>query len=192
MRMILMRTHLTGSVKSMDKISKITGFLLLSSVTERTNEVAQLVAPIAAKLLLNDVASLLREEETDIADLEEYHHGMTQLIADCALLQAYGFIESRHTRQIIRDCWNYPYVGVDLVQYAHASKIFDEATGDATLIAVQAVLADINYAKAVEQVKGGRDKAIGALVGAVMKKVKGDPKQIKEMLAAEMGVTLPA
>jgi len=176
----------------MDKLSKITAFLLLYHNYHRTADDYKLVGPVVAKLLLNDVVTLLRDEGTEIHELEEYHYGMTQLIADCALLQAHGYIESRHVKKILKDCWNYPYVGFDLVQYAHASKIFDEASGDSLMIEVRAVLADVNYAKTVEQVKGGRDKAIGALVGAVMKKVKGDPKQIKEMLASEMGVTLSA
>jgi aspartyl-tRNA(Asn)/glutamyl-tRNA(Gln) amidotransferase subunit B len=176
----------------MDKLTKISTFLLLSSVGKQTDDDKKLLGPAVAKLLLNDVVPLAREEGIEVHELEEYHYGMTQLIADCAVLQAAGFIEARHAKKIIKDCWNFPYVGFDLVQYAQASKIFDEADGDVILVEVQAVLADPNFAKAVEQVKGGKDKAIGALVGAVMKKVKGDPKQIKEMLAREMGITLPA
>lgn len=135
---------------------------------------------------------LAKEEGIEVHELEDYHYGMTQMVADCALLIVHGYMEARHAKKIIKDCWNYPYVGFDLVQYARASKIFDEADSAALLKFVREVLADANYAKAVTQVKEGKDKAIGALVGAVMKKVKGDPKQIKEMLAAEMGVTLPA
>jgi Asp-tRNA(Asn)/Glu-tRNA(Gln) amidotransferase B subunit len=175
----------------MDKLSKITAFLLLSSFCRRTEADDKLVGPIIAKLMMNDVTTLLRDEGTEVHELEEYHYGMTQMIADCAVLQANGFIESRHTKQIIRDCWKYPYVGCDVVQYAQASKIFDEAGNDVLLLEVQTVLADANYTKIVAQVKGGNYKAIGALVGAVMKKVKGDPKQIKEMFANEMGVILP-
>jgi aspartyl-tRNA(Asn)/glutamyl-tRNA(Gln) amidotransferase subunit B len=176
----------------MDKLAKVTAFLLLSSVSTQSDGDKKLLGPFVAKLLLNDVVPLAREEGIEVHELEYYHYGMTQMIADCAALQAAGLIEARHAKQIIKDCWHFPYVGFDLVQYAQASKIFDEAGGDVLLVEVQAVLADPNYAKAVEQVKGGKDKAIGALVGAVMKKVKGDPKQIKELLASEMDVTLPA
>jgi aspartyl-tRNA(Asn)/glutamyl-tRNA(Gln) amidotransferase subunit B len=176
----------------MDKLTKISAFLLLSSFCERTDADDQKLGPAVAKLLLNDVVPLARDEGIEVHELEDYHYGMTQMIADCALLQVHGFIEPRHAKKIIKDCWNFPYVAFDLVQYASASKIFDEAGGDVILTFVREVLADANYAKAVTQVKEGKDKAIGALVGAVMKKVKGDPKQIKELLAAEMGVTLPA
>lgn len=176
----------------MDKLSKITAFLLLTSLCNQTEEDQKLVGPFVSKLLVNDVFPLAQKEDVEADEIEDYHYGMTRLVADCALLQAHGFIEARHAKKIIRDCWNYPYVGFDLVQYARATKIFDEAGGDEILTFVRAVLADANYAKAVAQVKEGKDKAIGALVGAVMKKVKGDPKQIKELLAAEMGVTLPA
>jgi Asp-tRNA(Asn)/Glu-tRNA(Gln) amidotransferase B subunit len=176
----------------MDKLSKIAAFLLLTSVCEQTADDQKLVGPVVAKLLTNDVFPLAQKEDTEPHEIDEYHYGMTQLVADCALLQAHGFIEARHAKKIIKDCWSFPYVGFDLVQYARATKIFDEAGGEEILTFVREVLADPNYAKAATQVKEGKDKAIGALVGAVMKKVKGDPKQIKELLANEMGVTLPA
>lgn len=176
----------------MDKLSKIAAFLLLTSFCEQTDDDKKLIGPFAAKLLTNEVFPLAQKEDTAPNEIEEYHYGMTQLVADCALLQAHGLIEARHAKKVIRDCWNFPYVGFDLVQYARVTKLFDEAGGDTILVEVKAVLADPNFAKAVTQVKEGKDKAIGALVGAVMKKVKGDPKQIKELLAAEMGVTLPA
>jgi aspartyl-tRNA(Asn)/glutamyl-tRNA(Gln) amidotransferase subunit B len=171
----------------MDKLSKISAFLLFAC-KEKNEEEQKMIGAVAARILMNEVAPLLNNEDTEWHEVEHYHYGFTELIHDCALLQAYGFIESRHVKKIIKDCFSFPYVGFDLVQYAQVTKIFDEAAGDDLLKVVRDVLADPAYAKAVEQVKDGKEKAIGALVGAVMKKVKGDPKQINTMLKAEMNV----
>lgn len=171
----------------MDKLTKITAFLLFAS-KEKNDEEKKMVGPVVARLLINEVMPLLREEGTELDEIEYYHYGFTDLVHDCAVLQAYGFIESRHVRKIIKECFSFPYVGFDLVQYAIESKIFDEAGSDLLLVEVRAVLADPAYAKAVEQVKDGKEKAIGALVGAVMKRVKGDPKQINSMLKAELDI----
>jgi hypothetical protein len=48
------------------------------------------------------------------------------------------------------------------------------------LDAVQAVVAE--QTKAVEQYKGGIDKALNALVGGVMKRFKSDPAIVRELL----------
>lgn len=172
----------------MDKLTKISAFLLFAC-KEKNEDETKMVGQVAARILMNEVAPLLRDEDTEWHEVEHYHYGFTELIHGCALLQAYGFIEARHVKKIIKDCFNFPYVGFDLVQYARATKIFDEAAGDDLLKVVRDVLADPAHAKAVEQIKEGRERAIGALVGAVMKKVKGDPKQINSMLKAEMGIS---
>jgi aspartyl-tRNA(Asn)/glutamyl-tRNA(Gln) amidotransferase subunit B len=51
--------------------------------------------------------------------------------------------------------------------------------------AIEAVLA--KNAKIVEDVRGGKQAAVGPLIGQVMKEVKGaDPKQVREMVLAKI------
>ena len=54
---------------------------------------------------------------------------------------------------------------------------------------VDEVLADPANAKAVEDIKGGKGKAIGALMGQIMKKSKGqaNAKMVTEMIRKRLG-----
>ncbi|MEM6854689.1 MAG: Asp-tRNA(Asn)/Glu-tRNA(Gln) amidotransferase subunit GatB [Planctomycetota bacterium] len=53
---------------------------------------------------------------------------------------------------------------------------------------IAAVLADPKNEKAIEQIKGGKDKAIGALLGQIMKLSKGqaNPKAVGEKIKAQL------
>jgi aspartyl-tRNA(Asn)/glutamyl-tRNA(Gln) amidotransferase subunit B len=80
--------------------------------------------------------------------------------------------------------------GVELVDAIIAEKSL-AITADVGELApvIDAVLA--KNAKAVADVKGGKQQAIGALIGQVMKQAKGaDPQVVREMLVAKIG-TLP-
>jgi GatB domain len=52
------------------------------------------------------------------------------------------------------------------------------------LQAIQAIMAE--QTKAVEQYKGGADKALNALVGGVMKRHKSDPTIVRELLIKQI------
>lgn len=132
-----------------------------------------------ARVLINEVFPKLATEETDISDIELYHYGLTGVISDLSLLLSEGYIDYRHVKQTVKDCW-YKYVGYDLMQYATEVGLFDEAGGDELEAAIQQVLAANE--KAVAQIKAGNEKASGALIGQVMKIVKTDPKTLKERL----------
>ena len=80
--------------------------------------------------------------------------------------------------------------GIDLVDAIIAEKSL-AITADAGELApvIEAVLA--KNAKIVADVKGGKQQAVGALIGQVMKQAKGaDPQAVREMLIAKIA-TLP-
>ena len=141
-------------------------------------------ARACAHILLQEVMPRLDHEETEIEDSEEYHFGLKDLIVDLSLLYSEDFIEWRHVKKTIKDCWSYPYVGYDFIQYAVATGLLDESDGDELLTVVREVMAE--NPKAVEQLRAGKDKAIGALVGLVLKKTKADPKQVNSLIRSEL------
>ncbi len=54
--------------------------------------------------------------------------------------------------------------------------------------AIDVVLADPKHAKAIADVKGGKQQAVGPLIGNVMKHLKGaDPKAVRERLIERIG-----
>jgi len=141
---------------------------------------------IIANLITNDIQSKIDNDGISWGEMKDYHPDFTELLADCAKAQSAGVLENRHVKKIINDCWNYPYIGYDLIQYCRETKILEEAGGDVLLGLVKQALLD--NPKAVEELKNGKDKAIGALVGAVMKKQKANPVEIQNLIKAEIGI----
>ena len=141
---------------------------------------------IIANLMMNEIQYRLDADSISWSDIDEYHFGFKELIADCAKAQAAGVLENRHVKKIINDCWNYPYVGYDLIQYCRETKILDEAGGDALLELVKQAI--IDNPKAVSELLSGKEKAIGALVGSVMKKQKANPIEIQSLVKTELGI----
>lgn len=136
--------------------------------------------PIVATLLINIVQPKLDLEDTDFYDIETYHYGFTELLAGCAIGIHLGVLKTHHVRKIINDCWRYPYVGYSLIQYLNETKILDEIDGSVLDAAITKVMAE--NAAVCDNVRKGNDKAIGALVGKVLKEHKADPATVKNML----------
>jgi aspartyl-tRNA(Asn)/glutamyl-tRNA(Gln) amidotransferase subunit B len=140
---------------------------------------------IIANLLLNEIQPKLDAESTSWDELELYHYGFKDLIADCAKGQVAGVLENRHVKKIISDCWS-KYPGYDLIQYCRETKLLEEAGGNELLALVKQAIIDLP--KAVEELKQGKEKAIGAIVGSVMKKQKANPVEIQNLIKAELGL----
>lgn len=150
--------------------------LFLSTVLPVNDE--QEAARLVAKYLVNDIIPRLKAEDTPVEDIEEYHYGFTELLSDCVKAQLAGVLEARHVKQAINDCWSFPYVGYDLMQYCFATGAFE---GTAGLEETVKLVLEQNE-QAVHDINNGKTKAIGALVGAVMKRIKADPVEIKALI----------
>jgi Asp-tRNA(Asn)/Glu-tRNA(Gln) amidotransferase B subunit len=139
------------------------------------------VSQIVSKLMLNDIQAKLDADNHTWADMDTYHYGFSQLLSDCARGRAHGILDARQIKKIIDDCWSYPYVGYDLIQYVVKSKLFDgEVAGDALTAIVKKVME--SNPKAVDELRQGKDKAIGALMGAVMKQQKASPQEVQAII----------
>jgi Asp-tRNA(Asn)/Glu-tRNA(Gln) amidotransferase B subunit len=141
---------------------------------------AKEAGPLLAPLLINIIAPKLEADGMTFEQMDEYHYGFTELLADCACGMHAKVLTHRHVKKIIDDCWNFPYVGYDLFRYIRETNLLDEVEGDALEKILDEVIAANE--KAVKEIKAGKDKAIGALVGQVMKKQKVDPAQVKDRL----------
>lgn len=139
---------------------------------------------IIANIMMNEIQPRLDAEGSSWANINDYHFGFNELIADCAKAQVAGVLENRHIKKIINDCWNYPYIGYDLIQYCRETKLLEEAGSDELLVLVKQAIIDLP--KAVEELKQGKEKAIGALVGSVMKKRKANPIEIQTLIKTEL------
>ena len=140
---------------------------------------------IIANIMINEIQPRLDAEDSNWGNIDEYHYGFSDLIADCAKAQVAGVLENRHVKKIINDCW-YKYSGYDLLQYCRETKLLEEADSNVLLPLVKQAILDLP--KAVEELKQGKEKAIGALVGAVMKKQKANPVEIQNIIKAELGL----
>jgi len=152
--------------------------LIITDLLPERNQVR--TGQVVANIMMNIVQPMLDEEGTSWNDLDEIHYDYKDLMYSCAKAQAAGVLESRHVKQILENCFKLPYVGYDVVQYCRESGILEETSGNELLELVKQVMMD--NPKAVEELRGGKDKAIGALVGAVMKKQKSSPTEIQKLI----------
>lgn len=137
-------------------------------------------AAISARLMMNEVQPMLDAEETCWSELDYYRYEYSELIYDCAKAQAAGLLENRHVKKILKDCFNFPYVGYSLITYCRETGILNEASGDELYDIVRQVM--LENPIAVNELRNGKEKAIGSLVGAVMKKQKANPVEIQKLI----------
>lgn len=138
---------------------------------------------ILATLLINIVSPKLEADGHTFEDMDEYHYGFVDLLACCAVGMEAKLLTHRHVKTIIDDVWNrYPCYG--LFQYLNETGLLDEVGGDELDALLDKVIADNE--KAVKEIAAGKDKAVGALVGQVMKQLKTDPAEVKTRLFAKI------
>ena len=143
-------------------------------------------ATIFANIMMNIVQPKLDNEGTSWSELDYFHYDYREVMYSCAKAQAAGILESRHVRKILDDCFGLPYVGYHIGQYCKESGLLDELGGNSLLPLVTEAIA--NNPKAVEELKSGKEKAIGALVGSIMKKQKANPIEIQTLIKTELGL----
>jgi Asp-tRNA(Asn)/Glu-tRNA(Gln) amidotransferase B subunit len=133
--------------------------------------------------MINEILPKLEKEDTDIGDIEYYHYGFTQLTADVACCLHHKTISYSHAKKIIDDCW-YDYCGYNIIEYLCSSRLMNEASSTDILVVVRGVIA--KNERAADQYRSGNTKAIGALVGSVLKIIKADPKIVQELIKVEL------
>ena len=94
-------------------------------------------------------------------------------LLELAKLTADSKISSTGAKEVFLDLFDNVYTGKMPTEIAEAKSLLQVSDEGAIAAIVDEVLADPASQKAVEDIRGGNDKAIGFLVGQVMKQSKG-------------------
>ena len=136
-------------------------------------------AKTAANWMMGDLAKNLNAENKTIEESPIEAKRLAQMIA----LIEKGTISGKIAKKVFSEMWTCPDAPEKIVKDKGLVQITDtkaiEAIVDQVLAANQ---------KAVEDYRGGNKKAIGALVGQVMKQSKGkaNPQMVNELLAKKL------
>ena len=132
-------------------------------------------ARAAANWMVGDLAALLRENETELRESKV----TPQHIADIAKLVADNAISTAGAKAVLAEAFASGAAAEDVVKEKGLAQISDES---ALLKFVDEVIAE--NPEPVEQFRGGKEGAIGFLVGQLMKKSKGaaNPQEAQRLL----------
>ena len=170
-----------SSFSSMDeKTSKV----ILALVVRGLCKPPEMAGKIAANVVMNDVFAFLSEKGWSVPEVEEYRKDFVHNLSDLVYLRSADLITTKHVKELIPKIWD--TVELDLISELRDSKILEEAGGAELLTIIDGLLA--NNQKIVDQIKGGKESAIGFFVGQVMKviKGKGNPAEIKTLIHARI------
>jgi aspartyl-tRNA(Asn)/glutamyl-tRNA(Gln) amidotransferase subunit B len=132
-------------------------------------------ARAVANWMVGDLAALLRENDTELRESRV----TPQHIADIAKLVADGKISTAGAKAVLAEAFASGAAAEDVVKEKGLAQISDES---ALLEFVDEVIAE--NPGPVEQFRGGKEGAIGFLVGQLMKKSKGaaNPQEAQRLL----------
>lgn len=137
-------------------------------------------AKLAANWIMGDLSKNLNAEGKTITESPVEAGRLAKMIA----LISKGTISSKIAKTVFAEMWNCPDEPEKIVEAKGLVQITD--TG-----AIEAIVDEViaNNEKAVADYKGGNKKAIGALVGQVMKASKGkaNPGMVNQLLAKKLG-----
>lgn len=139
------------------------------------------------KKIFNWFASIPEEEITT----EKLVSGLVgpRRLLGLAQLVSTNKLSSTAAKQIFVDFFDEQYDEKSALEIAEAKNLIQESNEDAVSAIVDEVLADPASAKSVEDIKAGQEKAIGFLVGQVMKKSQGkaNPAMAQQLIRAKLG-----
>ena len=134
---------------------------------------------LAANWIMGDLAKNLNEDGIDIAKSPVSAERLGKMI--CLIMK--DTISGKIAKKVFKEMWTNEDDPEKIVKDKGLVQITDTGAIEA---AVDAVIAA--NPKAVEEYKGGKKKAIGALVGQVMKATRGkaNPQMVNKMLAEKL------
>lgn len=148
---------------------------------------------VFARHLINLIKPELDHRDISFEEINDGTLGnsMKEYSVAVARLEALGIIEPHHSKDLFRYHFkNGMYdqhgdgTGYDIAQAIIHSKILDEESNDVLIEAIKEAL--IAFPNVVKDVKNGKDKAIGSVMGFIMKKMKADPAELKRLIIEEI------
>jgi aspartyl-tRNA(Asn)/glutamyl-tRNA(Gln) amidotransferase subunit B len=136
---------------------------------------------VLSDLMKNDLFGLMGDEWSISKVAEEKPH-IHEVLNQLAFLMSGDVIAHRHAKQILQMAWETHHYAWDIGWYLKDSNILEEKDGNE----LDEILAQVfaKNEKAVNDIKGGKDKAVGSLIGQVMRLSQGkaDPKTISKRI----------
>ncbi len=136
---------------------------------------------LTANWMNGELAATLNKEGLELAQSPIQAERLAGLVAKVAD----GTLSNKLAKQVFEAMWADESASAEQIIEAQGLKQITD-TG-----AIEAMIDEVlaNNAKAVEQFKGGNEKALNALVGQVMKASKGkaNPAQVQELMKAKLG-----
>ncbi|MBU3724752.1 MAG: Asp-tRNA(Asn)/Glu-tRNA(Gln) amidotransferase subunit GatB [Burkholderiaceae bacterium] len=137
-------------------------------------------AKLAANWIMGDIASSLNRDGIDISGCKISASQLAGLISRVVD----GTISNKIARDVFAALWSGEFDSADAVIQARGLKQIQDTGMIAGL--VEQAIAD--NPKMVEEFRGGKEKALNALVGQVMKKSQGkaNPQQVTDLIKAKL------
>ena len=156
---------------------------ILDELSVQESEYAQLI-----KRIFNWFAST-PEDAIDMQKINDATVNSRRLLG-LALLAERNKVSSTGAKQIFLDLFDAAFSEKDALQIAEEKNLLQVSDEGAIIAIVQEVLADPASAKSVEDIKAGQEKAIGFLVGQVMKKSQGkaNPAMAQQYIREALGL----
>ena len=133
-------------------------------------------------LLTNDLFALMGDE-WKMTRVEEEKPHINEAISNIAFLLSSGTIEHRHAKEMLKAAWDTNQYAWDICWHLSDSKILEEKSGNELDQIILEVMK--NNDKVVQDIKNGKKKAIGSLIGPIMRETggKANPKEISKRIS---------
>lgn len=177
----------------MNKRDKAISFLIMEDFVEKPKSFIGIVAKNIINYLISEFDRLEIEHRLTIRDIREYDYddSRVRFFRSVCLLQAQGLLEARHVKELIKYHFKHGMydasgngTGYYLTDAIINSKILDEADDTAVInLIIETLKQNQNILK---DLKNGKDKAIGSIVGIVMRTIRTDPVKLKILIMSEV------
>ena len=129
------------------------------------------------------------EESIDSEKLKDGRVGPRRLLGLSKLVES-NQLSSTGAKEVFLEFFNDAYEGKTALEIAESKNLIQESDEGAIDAVVDEVLADPASAKSLEDIKAGQEKAIGFLVGQVMKKSQGkaNPAMAQQAIRKKLGL----
>lgn len=125
--------------------------------------------------IVRRIANWFASTPDDMISIENIESGLVgpRRIILLGLLAHKGLVSSTNAKEIFVHLFEEKYASLTPQEIAQKNNLLQNSDADAVASIVDEVLADPASQKAIDDIKGGNQKAIGYLVGQVMKQSKG-------------------
>lgn len=161
--------------------------LMIQTDTSRSKQHYLECSKLIQQELASKLSNAIDKSGPELEQIREGRWHLTRLISDLAYLLSEDAIEYRHAKKIFHDAWDIEPYAWDLCWYltglySNGDRILDVKDDDELRPLILRLLHESPQVS--KDIKAGKDKAAGSLIGAIMKGTSGkaDPRIAKELI----------